>query len=141
MSSQLLKVKHPALSHTLFYRATTQPDSLAFTYLSDGITPSQTLTYRALHHQAQVIADHLRDCLPPGNRALLIFPPGLEFISAFFGCLYAGVIAVPTPELDPLRAKRSRPRICSIAKDSQASAILTTKKLFEGSKGELEELS
>ncbi len=137
----MLKVKQPALSQTLFHRAATQPDSLAFTYLRDGITPSQTLTYRELHHQAQVIADHLRDCLSAGNRALLMFPPGLEFISAFFGCLYAGVIAVPTPELDPLRAKRSRPRICSIAEDSQASAILTTKKLFGDSKEKLEEFS
>lgn len=136
-----MKVKQPALSQTLFHRATTQPDSLAFTYLNDGITPSQTLTYRELHHQSQVIADHLQDCLSPGNRALLMFPPGLEFISAFFGCLYAGVIAVPTPELDPLRAKRSRPRICSIATDSQASIILTTKKLFGDSKEKLEELS
>ncbi|MEX2493020.1 MAG: amino acid adenylation domain-containing protein [Nitrospirales bacterium] len=137
----MLKVKHTALSHILFQWAATQPDRLAFTYLGDGITPSQTLTYRALHHRAQVIAEHLSDCVSPGNRALLMFPPGLEFISAFFGCLYAGVIAVPTPELDPLRAKRSRPRICSIEKDSQASAILTTKKLFEGNEGKLEDLS
>ena len=141
MNSQLLKVKHPALSQTLFHRAATQPDSLAFTYLGDGITPSQTLTYRELHHQAQTIAEYLRGCLSPGHRALLMFPPGLEFISTFFGCLYAGVIAVPTPELDPLRAKRSRPRICSIAKDSQASAIVTTKKLFGDSKEKLEEFS
>ena len=137
----MLKIKHPALSQALFHKAATQPDNLAFTYLSDGITPSQTLTYRELHHEAQVIAEYLRNCLSPGNRALLMFPPGLEFISAFFGCLYAGVIAVPTPELDPLRAKRSRPRICAIAKDSQASAILTTKKLFGDSKEKLEELS
>ena len=137
----MLKLKHQTLSQALYHWAATQPDSLAFTYLSDGITPSQTLTYRKLHHQAQVIAEFLGNSLSPGDRVLLMFPPGLEFISAFFGCLYSGVIAVPIPELNSLRAKRNRPRICSIVKDSQTSAILTTKKLFEDRPSKLEEFS
>lgn len=142
MKSQMLKVQQfTALGHILFHHAKTQPDQLAFTYLGDGITPSQTMTYGALHNQAQVISHHLRACLQPGNRALLMFPPGLEFVAAFFGCLYAGVIAVPTPELDPLRAKWNGPRFCSIAENSQASALLTTRKLFAGREDKLEEHS
>ena len=43
------------------------------------------------------IAAELQDCTTPGERAVLLFPPGLDFISAFFGCMYAGVIAVPAP--------------------------------------------
>lgn len=119
----------------------TQPDSLAFTYLGDGITSTQTLTYKTLHDQARLIADHLQDNLQPGKRTLLMFPPGLEFVSSFFGCLYAGVIAVPIPAIDPARAKRSRPRLDSIVEDSQASALLTTRKIFESRERQLEEQS
>lgn len=138
----MLKVQQfTSLSHILVHYASVKPDESAFTYLGDGITPTQTMSYGELHSQAQVISHHLRGCLHPGSRALLMFPPGLEFVSAFLGCLYAGVIAVPTPELDPLRAKRNRPRLCSIAEDSQASAILTTRKLFAGSGENLVELS
>ncbi|MGE0474781.1 MAG: amino acid adenylation domain-containing protein, partial [Nitrospirales bacterium] len=138
----MLKVQQfTALGHILVHHARMKPDQLAFTYLGDGINPSQTITYGELHNQAQVISQHLRGCLHPGDRALLMFPPGLDFVSAFLGCLYAGVIAVPTPEIDPLRAKRSRPRLRSIAENSQASAILTTQQLFSGSQDKLEELS
>ncbi|MGD9851048.1 MAG: amino acid adenylation domain-containing protein [Nitrospirales bacterium] len=138
----MLKVQqYTALGPILVHHATMKMDQLAFTYLGDGSNPSQTLTYGELHNQAQVIAHHLGACLEPGSRALLMFPPGLEFVSAFFGCLYAGVIAIPTPELDPLRAKRSQPRLCSIAEDSQASVILTTRKLFPGNEGKIAELS
>ena len=142
MNSPILKLQECTdLGHILAHKATTQPNHLAFTFLEDGMTPSQAITYGALHSQAQVISHYLQSCLHPGNRALLMFPPGLEFVSAFFGCLYAGIIAVPTPELDPLRAKRVRPRLCAIAEDSEASALLTTRKLFSGSMDKLEELS
>lgn len=142
MSSHLLiGMQSTSLGHTLLHWATIQPDRLAFTYLDDGISPSQTMTYRALFDQAQAIAEHLRDCTRSGDRALLMFPPGLEFVAAFFGCLYAGVIAVPTPELDPVRAKRSRPRLCSIAKDSLASILLTTQKIFADGEESLDELA
>lgn len=142
MNSPILKLQECTdLGHILAHKATTQPNHLAFTFLEDGMTPSQAITYGALHSQAQVISHYLQSCLQPGNRALLMFPPGLEFVSAFFGCLYAGIIAVPTPELDPLRAKRVRPRLCAIAEDSEASALLTTRKLFSGSMDKLEELS
>ncbi len=127
----MLKVKQlTTICDILLNHSMTHPDRLAFTYLGDGISPSQTLTYQDLQHQAQAICHHLQTYTSPGNRALLMLPPGLEFISALFGCLYAGVIAVPIPELDPLRAKRNKPRLHSILSDSQATVLLTTKKLF-----------
>src|SRR6188474_2291029 len=66
----------------------------AFTFLADD-GQEQTLTYRELDARARKIAASLSDCTRPGDRALLVFPAGLDFISAFFGCAYAGVLAVP----------------------------------------------
>ena len=58
-----------------------------------------------------------------GERALLLYPAGLDFIAAFFGCLYAGVVAVPAY---PPRRNRSLSRIQAIADDAEAKVALTT---------------
>ena len=58
-----------------------------------------------------------------GERALLLYPAGLEFIVGFFGCLYAGVVAVP---VYPPRRNRSMERIQAIADDAEAKVALTT---------------
>ena len=64
-----------------------------------------------------------------GGRALLLYPPGLEFIAAFFGCLYAGVVAVPAylPRLN-----RPMTRLRSIVVDAQPCAVLTCSSQSEG---------
>ena len=138
----MLKVQQfSALGQLLAHHASLKGEQVAFTYLGDGLNPSQAITYGELLYQARLISQQLRTRLKPGARALLIFPPGLEFVSAFFGCLHAGVIAVPAPELDPLRAKRGRPRLSSIAEDSEASAILTTRKIYQGKENNFKEFS
>ena len=76
-------------------RAETQPDEPAYIFLGDRGTEEAALTFRELHDAAQVLAAQLTQRVQPGDRAVLVFPPGLEFIVAFFGCLIAGVIAVP----------------------------------------------
>ena len=68
---------------------------LTYGFLVDGDKKELTLTYGQLHRRALAIAARLKDESKPGDRALLLYPPGLEFIYAFFGCLCAGVIAVP----------------------------------------------
>ena len=55
-----------------------------------------------------------------GERALLLYPPGLEYVAGFFGCLYAGVVAVPAYPPDPTRLERTLPRLRAIARDAQA---------------------
>ena len=62
-----------------------------------------------------------------GERALLLYPPGLSFIAAFFGCLYAGVVAVPTY---PPRRNRLDHRPITIATDAQAKFVLTTTQIL-----------
>ena len=73
-------------------RADATPDRLAFVFLTDGEEEGQRLTYAGLDIQARAVAACLQESAGPGDRALLLYAPGLEFIPAFFGCLYAGVV-------------------------------------------------
>jgi acyl-CoA synthetase (AMP-forming)/AMP-acid ligase II len=79
-------------------RAQQQPDRPAFTFLKDGETEAEQLSYGVLDQQARAIAVELQSRVSVGDRALLVYPyeAGLEFIAAFLGCLYAGVVAVPS---------------------------------------------
>ncbi len=110
----------------LRWRATQEPDRQAYTFLADGETVRETLTYGELDQQASDIAATLQQTLPRGARALLMFQPGLSFISAFFGCLYSGVIAVPVAYPHSVRIERSVPRLRAIAANAEPGAIITT---------------
>jgi acyl-CoA synthetase (AMP-forming)/AMP-acid ligase II len=96
-------------------RAADQPEKIAYTFLVDGEHEGSWITYRDLDSSARAIAAtlHARG-LRPGDRALLLYAPGLEFIAAFFGCLYAGVVAVPSfpphPRSSPGRSSARRRR-------------------------------
>ncbi|MCX7426513.1 MAG: aminotransferase class I/II-fold pyridoxal phosphate-dependent enzyme [Planctomycetia bacterium] len=105
------------------HRADHQPNDTAFVYLVDGETEQVDLTYGHLDEQARAIAARLQSLGLAGQRALLLYPAGLEFIAAFFGCLYAEVVAVP---VYPPRRNRSLTRIQSIADDCDARVALTT---------------
>jgi acyl-CoA synthetase (AMP-forming)/AMP-acid ligase II len=83
------------LSSLLAERARVQPERTIYRWLRDGEVESATLTYGELARQARRIASRLAHFISPGDRILLVYPPGLEFIPALFGCLYAGAIAVP----------------------------------------------
>src|SRR5262245_40829822 len=76
-------------------RASGPVASKGYTFLLGGETESAPLTFRDLDRRARAIGSRLRDAGLDKERALLLFAPGLDFISAFFGCLYADVIAVP----------------------------------------------
>jgi acyl transferase domain-containing protein/acyl-CoA synthetase (AMP-forming)/AMP-acid ligase II/acyl carrier protein len=110
-------------------------NSNEYAYLSDGRTVSERIDHASLYAQACAISHELGRHLAPGSRALLLFPPGLEVLQAFFGCLHAGVVAVPVPPLDGVRLKHSLPRLQAIIADAEADAILTTESL----RAELEE--
>ena len=76
-------------------RAIALADKQAFCFLRNQGEEELGVTYRGLHERAMAIGGELQAAMPQGERALLLFPPGLDFIEAFFGCLYAGVVAVP----------------------------------------------
>ncbi|MBH8563963.1 AMP-binding protein [Nostoc sp. CENA67] len=107
----------------LHKRALQQPRQIAYTFLVDGETEEVSLTYQALDQKARSLAAKLQSMKAIGERALLLYPPGLDFIIAFFGCLYAGVTAVP---VYPPRRNQRMIRLQAIVKDAQASFALTT---------------
>ncbi|WP_016949108.1 AMP-binding protein [Anabaena sp. PCC 7108] len=106
----------------LRYRALNQPGQTAFTYLEDEEGLESTLNYQQLDAKARSIAVYLQNILTPGERVLLLYPPGLDYIAAFFGCLYAELIAIP---LYSPRNNRKMSRIQAILEDSQAQIALT----------------
>jgi len=86
-------------------------------------TNAASVNYGELDRRARAVAVRLRDLAAPGDRALLLYPPGLDYITGFFGCLYAGVIAVP---IYPPRLNRPDPRLEAVTVDAQPAVALTT---------------
>jgi 8-amino-7-oxononanoate synthase len=112
----------------LGHRARCQPDDTAFTFLTDGENEQDRLTYKELDRQARAIGAWLESLDLVGQRALLLYPPGLEFISAFFGCLYAKVVAVP---VYPPRRNQLLSRLTAIVEDADAKVALTTEAVLK----------
>jgi amino acid adenylation domain-containing protein/non-ribosomal peptide synthase protein (TIGR01720 family) len=104
-------------------RALEQPARRAYTFLLDGEATEVGLSYGELDRQARAVAAGLRPLVEPGDRVLLLYPPGLDYIAAFFGCLYAGAVAVPAY---PPRRNRNLLRLQAVVADAQASVALTT---------------
>jgi len=97
----------------------------AFTFLryaGKKVSSAVSVSYGDLDLAAKAIAAKLQSLDLVGERALLLYPPGLEFVSAFLGCLYAGVIAVPAY---PPRRNQKLSRLQSIVSDAQAKIVLT----------------
>ncbi|MHB2155572.1 amino acid adenylation domain-containing protein [Calditrichota bacterium GD2] len=117
------------LVELLRWRAQTQPDKRAYTYLKDG-KKSIEMTYGELDARARALAATLQKKGLEGHRALLLYPPGLDYIVGFFGCLYANVIAVPAYPPDPNRLNRSLPRLQAIVNDSKSTIALTTDSIL-----------
>jgi amino acid adenylation domain-containing protein len=129
--------EHPpsTLVELLRRRARQSPAERAYTFLLDGESAEAHLSYGELDRQARAIAARLQaaQAASPGNpkapgdpgaeRALLLYPPGLQYVAAFFGCLYAGVTAVPAY---PPRPNRTDERLLSILADARPRWVLTT---------------
>jgi acyl-CoA synthetase (AMP-forming)/AMP-acid ligase II len=119
--------KFSTLVELLRYRASTQPERIAYIFLRNGETEEARLTYGELDQNARAIAAHLQSLEAKGERGLLLYPPGLDFISAFFGCLYAEVVAIPAY---PPRRNQNLFRLQAIIADSQARFTFTNAALF-----------
>lgn len=110
----------------LRFRAADQPESLAYVFLSnDGA--EQGISFSELDRRARSIAAKLQHRHDIGNRALLLYPPGIEYIQTFFGCLYAGVLPIPAY---PPRANRHLARLQSIVEDAQAELVLIAGNIY-----------
>jgi acyl-CoA synthetase (AMP-forming)/AMP-acid ligase II len=107
-------------------RAAIAPDDLAYIYLHDGETDEERITYGDLHRRASIVAAALTDKVAAGSRALILMPPGLDYVAAVFGCLHAGMVGVSATPPHPKRLNRTLPRLLAIAADADAECVLTT---------------
>ncbi len=120
-----------SLVDLLCHRACYQSSQRAFAFLEDGETKETSLTYGELDQQARGIAALLERLGATGKRVLLLYPPGLDYIAAFFGCLYAGAVAVP---IYPPRPNRTLARLQEIVTDAGATVALTTRAILSALK-------
>ena len=107
----------------LEYRAARQPSHVVFRFINSDGREEEVLTFATLQRRARAIAAHLAEHVVPGDRVVLLVPPGLEYVAAFFGCLYAGVVAVPAYPPNPRRAD---PRVARIVADCGARIALVS---------------
>ncbi len=117
---------HALTTEILQWRALHQGGETAFIFLLDGEMQEVTLSYEELDGRARSVAAALQATTQPGERVLLLYPSGLEYVVAFLGCLYAGVIAVPMYPPRSVRSDRSWPRLVAIKNDTRATTVLTT---------------
>jgi acyl-CoA synthetase (AMP-forming)/AMP-acid ligase II len=107
----------------LEYRAGQQPTDIVFRFISGNGGTEESITFATLQRQARAIAAHLAEHVVPGDRVVLLVPPSLEYVAAFFGCLYAGAIAVPAYPPNPRRAD---PRVARIIGDCGARLAIVS---------------
>ncbi len=116
------------LPEVLRERAHATPDRVAYRFLDDTGAEADHLTYAELHARAMAVAAQVRAVCAPGERALLVFPPGLDFLAAYFGCLFARVIAVP---VNPPRRTHVQHATRSIVRDCAPAVVLTVTGALE----------
>ncbi|MEO0925085.1 MAG: fatty acyl-AMP ligase [Cyanobacteria bacterium J06643_13] len=125
--------QYSTLFDLLCDRATSRPEQNIYTFLHRGEIETARLSYGELEQKAKAIAALLQSHASQGDRVVLLYPPGLDFITAFFGCIYAGVIAVPTYPPKP----RRKSRLQEVVQDADAALILTTTSLLSKIEGQL----
>jgi acyl-CoA synthetase (AMP-forming)/AMP-acid ligase II/acyl carrier protein len=110
-------------------RASQCGDQHAYAFMAGDDTLESKLTYGELDRQARAIAQRLLEAKTFGGRALLLYPPGLEFIAGLFGCWYAGVTAVPAYPPRSAQHAGSLATLDAIAKDCEPAIVLTAARL------------
>jgi acyl-CoA synthetase (AMP-forming)/AMP-acid ligase II len=125
-----------SLADLLHYRAANQPNDVAYIFLPDRGGEPRQLTFAGLYGQARTVALTLAERGQRGDRAALLFPPGLDFIVAYFGCVLAGVIAVPM--MVPRRGG-SRDASAAIFADCAPRFAMTCRDLITGPRPDLAE--
>lgn len=105
-------------------RAAAQPRDRAFTFMEDGERCGDSLTWEQLECRSRAIATAIGHVAVPGDRVLVMFPPSLDFVPAFFAVLYAGAIAVPVYPPSGARADRNLARLRGMIADAAPSLVL-----------------
>ncbi len=121
-----------SIKEVLKDKALTIPNQIAFRFLENGEIEGATITYKQLYDDALAIAGELMKIAAPGDRALLIYPNGIEFIRAFYACVLSGLVAVP---MYPPSGRRRLGRLENVAKDCGPKVALTTSAIKVSSEG------
>uniref|UniRef100_A0A8C3AWK1 Disco-interacting protein 2 homolog Ba n=1 Tax=Cyclopterus lumpus TaxID=8103 RepID=A0A8C3AWK1_CYCLU len=124
--------KHQFLSEALQWRAQTDPDHVLYVLLNAKGVAVCTATCAQLHKRAEKITATImeRGGLNTGDNVVLLYPPGIDLIAAFYGCLYAGVIPVTVRPPHPQNLAATLPTVRMIIDVSKAACILTTQPLM-----------
>ena len=121
-----LKLHEHSTYLTAFHDAVqTRGDEPLLTFLADGTGEGVTWTYGDLYRHASNVALKLRATADPGSRVLLLAPSSLEYVAGFFGCLYAGMLAVPAYPPSPIHGRDGVERLLAVASDSTSAVGLT----------------
>ncbi len=130
-----------SLADILIWRAINQTHRLAYRFLHEAEDEEIVCSYGELDRKARTIAEMLQSISKPGDRALLLYPPGLDFIFAFFGCLYAKIIPIPAYPPHPARLERTLPMIRGIVTDASPQVALVTSVLRDAVESKTEIIS
>jgi 8-amino-7-oxononanoate synthase len=115
------------LVELLELRAGQSPDRIVYRFLPGDGKAELRITYAELDRRARALAGRIAEVAAVGDRALLLVPAGLDYVTSYFACLYAGVVAVPAYPPNP---RRFDPRIPSIVRDCEPAVALTTTSLL-----------
>ncbi|WP_375768467.1 fatty acyl-AMP ligase [Archangium gephyra] len=118
-----------SLAQILHRRAERHPERRALTFIVRGTEERTAYSYARLDERARSIGALLKAHGMEGERALLLYPQGVEFVEAFLGCLYAGAVAVPAYPPDPTRLTRTLGRLLGIIADCRPKVVLATREL------------
>lgn len=121
------------LLDVLVNRTEENPEAIQFRFLHTGELDDsvEELTRRQVLERASALGAVLAEQTQPGERILLLYPPGLETFVAFFACLHADLIAVPMTPPDPGRMSQTLPRLLAIVEQSGAKLVLSTAAVVE----------
>lgn len=128
MSQSGLEYQFDTLVSMMRERSTLNANQNVYTFLEDGEDDVTSLTYPQFDERVRSIAARLQAAGAQGERALLLFQPGLDYIATFYACLYAGVVAVPAY---PPRRNRHAKRLMNVIRDAESAFVLTSTDLEE----------
>lgn len=114
------------LADIFLHRCQQPMEGIAYAFVRDTLELGGELSWSALRNRVAQLSAVLRHRTDPGARILLLYPPGLDIVVAFWACIHAGLVPIPAPPPDSIRRKHSLPRLRAIFDDAQASMILTT---------------
>ena len=130
MDMSLPRAPEPAnLVDLLRGRAQISPELPAYSYLHSGEELTHTASFAALDQASRAVAVRLNEVTGRGDRVMLLFAPGTDFLPAYFGALYGARVPVPLPPPRPSRLRLTLERALDIAQSAEPAAVLTSAQL------------